>query len=284
MILVSGAGGKTGQAIISALSKRGAKVRALVRRAEQIPLMKTLGAQDCAVGNMRRPADVEQAINGARAVYHICPNMARDEVAIGKIMIAAAKNAHAAHFVYHSVLHPQIKAMPHHWRKMRVEERLFEAGIPFTILQPAAYMQNVLAGWRQIIARGVYSAPYAVETRLGMVDLLDVAEAAAIVLTQTGHQGAIYELAGSETLTQAQVAEILSQQLDRPVRAEQISLEQWQANARQAGLSHYAIETLLKMFRYYEAFGFWGNSNTLTWLLGRSPNTFRQFIQRQERK
>ena len=57
----------------------------------------------------------------------------------------AARRAGIRHLVYHSVLHPQVEAMPHHWQKMRVEEQLFAAGLPYTILQPAAYMQNVLA-------------------------------------------------------------------------------------------------------------------------------------------
>ncbi len=281
MILITGAAGKTGQAIISALSKRGASVRALLRRAEQVETAKALGAQEALVGDMRCPVDVENAVAGVKAVYHICPNMAPDEIAIGKSIISAAKKARVGYFVYHSVLHPQVEAMPHHWRKMRVEEHLFEAGIPFTILQPAAYMQNMLVGWKQIAAQGVYRVPYAVETRLGMVDLRDVAEAAAIVLSEAGHQGAIYELAGSEALTQIQVAQILSQQLGRPVRAEQLPLSKWQADARQAGLSNYAIETLLKMFRYYEDFGFWGNSRVLTWLLGRQPKTFAKFLTAQ---
>jgi hypothetical protein len=86
---------------------------------------------------------------------------------------------------------------------------------------------------------------------------------------------------GSEALTQIQVAQILSQQLGRPVRAEQLPLSKWQADARQAGLSNYAIETLLKMFRYYEDFGFWGNSRVLTWLLGRQPKTFAKFLTAQ---
>ncbi len=69
-------------------------------------------------------------------------------------------------FVYHSVLHPQIEAMPHHWAKMRVEEMLFAAGFDLTILQPTAYMQNILGAWRGIVEDGVFRVPYPVETRL----------------------------------------------------------------------------------------------------------------------
>jgi hypothetical protein len=184
------------------------------------------------------------------------------------------------HFVYHSVLHPQIEAMPHHWLKMRVEEQLFESGLNCTILQPAAYMQNVLAQWEHVLEQGVYSVPYAVDTRLGMADLEDVAQAAAIVLTEPGHEGATYELAGAEALTQTEVAAVLSQQLGRPVRAEAEPVEMWEKRARESGLGDYQIKTLVKMFRYYERYGFWGSPRVLTWLLGRPPTTFAAFAER----
>jgi len=157
---------------------------------------------------------------------------------------------------------------------------LFESGLFYTILQPAAYMQNVLAHWDQVMEQGVYPVPYAVETRLGMVDLEDVAEAAAVVLTEPGHAGAICELAGAEVLSQVEVAVILSQQLGRPVRAEAVPLETWERRARESGLGDYQVETLVKMFRYYERHGFWGNPRILGWLLGRPPTTFAAFVER----
>ena len=223
---------------------------------------------------------MDQAAQGVRAVYHICPNVSPDEVAIGQVAIMAARSAGVEHFVYHSVLRPQIEAMPHHWQKLRVEEQLFESGLSYTILQPAAYMQNVLAHWDQIMVQGVYPVPYAVETRLGMVDLEDVAEAAAVVLTEPGHAGAVYELAGAEVLSQVEVATILGQQLGHPVRAETVPLETWERRARESGLADYQVETLVKMFRYYECYGFWGNPHVLSWLLGRSPTTFATFVER----
>jgi NAD(P)H dehydrogenase (quinone) len=279
-ILVTGASGKTGRAIIRALIRRGKAVRALVHRPEQAQFVQELGAQDDIAGDMRDPATMERAAHGAQAIYHICPNVNPDEVAIGQVVIAAARSAGVEHLVYHSVLHPQAEAMPHHWYKLRVEERLLESGLPYTILQPAAYMQNVLASWGQIVEQGIYPAPYPVETRLGMIDLEDVAEAAAIVLSEPGHVGATYELAGAEALSQIEVAAILSQCLGRPVRAQAVPLEEWEQRARAAGMSHYAVETLIKMFRYYEQHGFWGNPRVLTLLLGRSPTTFAAFVGR----
>ncbi|MEJ2554807.1 MAG: NmrA family NAD(P)-binding protein [Anaerolineae bacterium] len=282
MILITGAAGKTGQAVLRALVAKGETVRALVHRSEQMPPLKALGAQEVLASDMRDQATMDRAAYGVRAVYHICPNVSPDEVAMGQAAIAAARSAGVEHFVYHSVLHPQTEAMPHHWQKLRVEEKLFESGLPYTILQPSAYMQNVLAHWQQILEQGIYPVPYAVDTWLSLVDLEDVAAAAAVVLTQAGHVGATYELAGAEALTQVEVAAILSQQLGRPVRAKVVSRATWKRGARASGLGDYQVQTLLRMFDYYERYGFWGNPRVLSWLLGRPPATFAAFVERHK--
>lgn len=278
MILVTGAAGKTGKAIVEALAARGAAVRTFVRRSTQIDCLQEAGSTEILVGDLHNPDDVWYACQNIDTIYLICPNMQPDEVAIAAQVIAAAKAQGVTRLVYHSVLHPQTAAMPHHWQKLRVEELLFTAGLDYTILQPAAYMQNVFAGWRAIVEEGIYRVPYALSTRLGMVDLADVAQAAALVLTTPGHNGATYELATDEWLTQDAVAVILSEGLGRPVRAEVQSRESWQTQAHNAGLSDYAIETLLKMFEYYERYGFCGNGHVLEWLLGRPPTKFADCV------
>jgi NAD(P)H dehydrogenase (quinone) len=280
MILVTGAAGKTGRAVIRALAAKGASVRTLVHRPQQAAVVEALGAAEVVAGDMREPDTMAAAVHGVRAVYHICPNVHPQEVAIGETVIAAARAARVEHLVCHSVLHPQVEAMPHHWLKMRVEERLFESGLEWTILQPAAYMQNVLGQWDAIVQDGIYAVPYSVETRLGMVDLEDVASAAAIVLTEPGHAGATYELAGPDALTQIEVANLLGLQLGRAVHAQAVPLHEWEQGARANGLGTYQIETLLSMFRYYEAHGLWGNPRVLGWLLGHPPATFAQFVAR----
>lgn len=280
MILVTGAAGKTGRAVIAALAAQGEPVRALVRRPSE-----GLAAQEQVAGDMRAPETLTQAMRGVQSVYFICPNMSPDEQLLGQLTIRIAKAAGVDHFVYHSVLHPQVEAMPHHWHKMRVEEQLFESGLGYTILQPAAYMQNMLAYWPQIVSEGVYRLPYRAEARLSLVDLEDVGAAAAVVLTQPGHLGAIYELVGTEPLAQTEVAKLFGQALGRPVAVEMTSLAEWEQQARTAGLGDYQVDTLLKMFRYYDQYGFEGNPNVLRWLLGRNPTTLAEFIRRtvQER-
>ena len=279
MILVTGAAGKTGQAIIQTLANRGADVRAFVYRSDYIEPVKVVGAREGFVGDLQDEVALTQAARGCHAIYHICPNMHPDEIAIGQRVTAAAKHAGIQRLVYHSVLHPQVEAMPHHWHKLRVEEMLFESGLDFTILQPAAYMQNILGGWQAIVSQGVYRVPYPVETRLSIVDLDDVADVAARVLTEPGHTGALYELAGPDNPSQSEVALLLSDLLGYPVKAEQISIDAWTEGAKKAGLGGYQIETLVKMFRYYEQYHFEGNANVLGWLLGRPPTTLRTFLE-----
>lgn len=284
MILITGAAGKTGRAVISALAARGQPVRALVHRGEQARLVESVGARESIVGDMRDENRLKQAARGVRAIYHICPNVSPDEIPIGRAVIAAARAARVEQFAFHSVLHPQVEAMPHHWNKLRVEEALFESGLAYTILQPASYMQNVLAGWQTIVERGVYAVPYSVECRMSMVDLEDVAEAAAVVLTESGHLGAVYELAGPEILAQTQVAKVLSSRLGREVRAEQVAINAWKRQAQASSMGTYQVETLVKMFHYYDLCGFWGNPHALSHLLGRAPTKFDAFIERAIRQ
>jgi len=280
MILVTGAAGKTGKAVIKALAARGASVRAFVRRPEYVSTLKTLGADEVSVGSFDDGRALEQAVAGTQAIYHICPNVSCDEVAYARAVIAAAQSQGVHRFVYHSVLHPQIEAMPHHWSKMRVEEMLFAAGLGVTILQPTAYMQNILAGWRSIVTEGVFRVPYPVDTRLSLVDLDDIAEAAALVLMTNGHAGATYELVGTDPLSQNEVAGAIGMALKRAVRAEAERVEQWDAGARGAGVGEHERATLAAMFRYYAAYGLIGNPNTLRWLLSRAPTDLAAFIGR----
>ena len=280
MILVTGAAGKTGRAVISALVRKKQLVRALVYREEQVHQVESLGATDVVVGDMRSKDTLERAVDGSESTYHICPNASPDELQLGRSIIASAVSANVGHFVYHSVLHPQVESMPHHWMKMRVEEVLLGSGLNFSILQPAPYMQNLQGQLNEILERGIYPVPYSVNAPMSLVDLEDVAEAAANVLTDHMHVGATYELAGPEVLTPDRMAEILSRHLSRVVHTTQISLKTWRQQAQTAGLGGYQLETLEKMFAYYDRNGLRGNPLVLKALLGRQPTSFGDYVKR----
>jgi NAD(P)H dehydrogenase (quinone) len=280
MIAVTGAGGKTGVAILQALAKRGVATRGLVHKATDQAAVVAAGAAESVVGKIEQRSVLDELLAGVDAVYHICPNMHPEEVAIGATFIASAQAAGVKHLVYHSVLHPHVAAMPHHWHKCLVEEQIFASGLPFTILQPTAYMQNLLGYWGAIAQTGFYTVPYPITTRLSLVDLQDVAEVAARVLTEPGHHGAIYELVGTPPLTQSEVTHSLSEHLGQTVVAQELNIELWEAGARAQGLSDYALQTLRQMFTYYAAFGLVGNAQVLSWLLGRPATSLDAFVQR----
>jgi NAD(P)H dehydrogenase (quinone) len=280
MILVTGAGGKTGKAVIRALVARSAPVRAFVRSIAHGSSLTAMGVREIAAGAMDDPHALSRAVRGIDAIYHICPNVSADEIAFAKALLAAATELGVPRLVYHSVLHPQIEAMPHHWAKLRVEEMLFSSALDFTILQPTAYMQNSLAQWDFVRRDGVYRVPYPIETKLSLVDLEDVAEAAATVLTKGGHSAATYELVGTPPLNQIEIAETFGKALNKTVRAEAETIEAWDQRARGAGMDDYQLETLTKMFRAYARDGLKGNPNVLGWLLGRPPTTLAAFAAR----
>jgi NAD(P)H dehydrogenase (quinone) len=277
MICVTGAGGKTGRTLVKELSKVES-VSAFVHREEQVSILEALGADKVIVGDMRDKSALRSAMRGARGLYHICPNMDPDEIGISRLVIDESQKAGIEHFVYHSVLHPQTEKMNHHWQKMRIEEMIFESELPFTILQPAPYMQNLLTSWISIIEDGVLQVPYSVNSKFSFVDLEDIAEAAKNVMAGPNHINAIYELAGTLPLSHVEAAEMFSVILNRTVLAEREGLEDWKLRA--VGRSEYAIENLVKMFEYYDQWGLTGNSNVLRWLLCREPTSLESFIQR----
>ncbi|MGB2964174.1 MAG: NmrA family NAD(P)-binding protein [Anaerolineales bacterium] len=281
MILVTGAGGKTGLSIIKALAGTGETVRAMVNNKDYREAVLEAGAGEVIVGNLLLSDDLLEAVHGVRAIYHIPPNVHPEELEMGQLIISAARGARVSHFVYHSVLHPQIESMPHHWLKLRVEEYLIESGVPYTILQPAAYMQNITSSMLKIVEKGVYQVPYSVNSRLSLVDLTDLADAAAIVLTNQEHQGAIYEMVGTKALSQQDIALVLGEVLGRRIQAQQVPLAYWERQAKTSGLDSYQIDTLVKMFQHYEQFGFAGNTGVLSWLLGRQPTSLKYCLERE---
>lgn len=281
MILITGAGGKTGRALIRMLSKTES-ICAFVYREELASVVRQFGVEKVVVGDMREESSVRLGMEGVRAVYHICPNMSPDEAGIGNLVIKAARKAGVKHFVYHSVLHPQTEKMNHHWQKLRVEEMIFESGLPFTILQPAPYMQNLLAGSKGIAEEGVLRVPYSVHSKFSFMDVEDLAEAARVVLTEPNHRNATYELVGTLPISHLEVAEIFSHVLRRNIRAEKEEISDWRLRLEQnMRMSSYALENLSKMFEYYDRWGLTGNPNVLRWLLRREPTSLETFVRKE---
>ena len=201
--------------MIAAFLKNGFSVNALVHSPQPSQSFDDNVTVIC--GDLLAAHDLVQAMQGCTSVYHICPNMHPDEVRISRLVIKAAQTCGVEQIVYHSVLHPQIKEMPHHWKKMQVESLLFKSGLNYTILQPAAYMQNLLQNKPAIDDKGIYEVPYNSQTRIGMVDLRDVTAVAARVITNKRHFGSTYELATDESYSQLELAGLFTRICKRKI-------------------------------------------------------------------
>ncbi|HYW26750.1 MAG TPA: NmrA family NAD(P)-binding protein [Terriglobales bacterium] len=284
LILVTAAAGRTGRAVVRALAARGVAARALVRRPEQVAALRTDGAAEVVVGDLRDRAALRRAVHGAGGAYYICPEMNPDEAEIGGALIKAMRDAGAWRLVYHSVLHPQADDLPHHLMKLHTERRVVDSGLAYTILQPAPYMQNLAPHRYDVVTHGVYRVPYSVLAPFSWIDLRDVAQVAARVLADPGHDSATYELAGPEPLSSAQVAERWAAVLGRPVRAETMRREAWVAELDRSGVGGFALEARAAMTRYYDRHGLVGNPNALTWLLPRPPHKLPDYLRSTVRR
>lgn len=271
-VLVIGAAGKTGRAVTRALLERGVGVRAAVRRGSRgVPYA---GPQVRVVTlDLTTGEGLEAAMDGVGGVYHLAPNVHPDEVAMARRVAHCAVAQGVSRLVFHSVLHPDDASMPHHQRKAEAERAMRARLSSVTVLRPAAYAQNLL----DAALAGRIAVPHSVDVPFTNVDLDDVAEVAALVLTQGGHDGATYELAGPERLTVREMAARASSVLGRPVEAVAVPLEEWVAGPG-AALPEQARADLTAMFRAYDRDGLVGDPSTLRRLLGREPRTWGDLL------
>jgi uncharacterized protein YbjT (DUF2867 family) len=280
-ILITGASGKTGRRTAAAAAAKGGIVRALLRRPEAGPDLLEGGASEIAIGDLTDPGSLQRALEGVGQVLHICPPMHPQEDKIATSLIDLASKEGVDRFVLYSVLHPLLADVPHHARKLEAERYLVNSGQVYTILQPSRYMQHLNPIWKTVLTTGVHSMPFGTTARFSVVDLSDLAEATANILTTPGHEGATYQLAGPEALSQDDMAGILAQLLGRRIRAMGKPLDEFRREAAAAGVPAERIETLCLMNAHYDAHGLIGNPNVLRWILGREPTRFVDFVKRE---
>ncbi len=279
-VLVSGANGRTGRAVVTALLKRGVAVSAFIRKPEQADGLKALGATSIAIGDMLAADAIRAAMKGCDAVVHIGPPMHPDEKLITSHFVNAAMAVNIKRFVYYSVMHPLRREVPHHARKLDTEEMVIESGVPYTIIQPIRYMQHLETIWKEVLSSGVHAMPFNTHVKFNVADLVDLADASALAATTPGHLYATYELAGPQSLSQDEMATIIGEVLKRPITARQIPLDEMASKAKAAGATDLRIETMRKMNGHYDHSGFLGNANVMRWLLGREPTHFCVYVER----
>jgi uncharacterized protein YbjT (DUF2867 family) len=268
VIVVTAAGGRTGAAVVRALWSRGERVRAVVGSGRPRPELTALSA-DVVAADLTDAAAVEPLLAGADALYLIWPNFDPRETTGAVALLAAARRAGVPRVVYHSVLRPQARAMPHHAAKDRVEEALDASGLRWRVLQPCAYADNLDGQLAEAATTGLFRSPWGLEQAQSLVDLRDVADAATVLLTQDGLDGGTFEAVGPEALTAPGIAALLAARLGREVRAVDVVPDGPVPPAEE-----YAARCSRLMFDHYRAHGFTGSPRVLESLLGRPARTF----------
>lgn len=248
--------GKTGRAVAAALARHGARPRPVGRELHDDP-----------VG----------ALTGVEAVYLVAPNLCADEPGYVGEVLAATSRAGVRRVVYHSVAAPYAPGMAHHLGKARAEDLVRRGAPAWTILQPCAYVQNFLPALQG--DSPALCVPYDLDRRFGLVDLADVAEAAARVLLDEVHAGATYELGGPALVSLRDVASAASAVRGCGVPLRQVSPEEW-ASAQGAGLPPRERAWLLAMFDYYDRYGLPAGPLPLRCLLDREPTDVRTALAR----
>jgi uncharacterized protein YbjT (DUF2867 family) len=270
VIVVTAAGGQTGAAVVRALRARGEQVRAVVARRGPRPELTGLGAE-VVVAELTQPLPWAKVLEGAAAFHLVWPHLDPDEAEGAAALFAEARRAGVGRIVYHSVLRPQTRVLPHHAAKDRAEEALESSGVPWRVLQPCSYAQDVDAELPEIARTGVLRSLWGVRTAQSLVDVEDVAEAAAVLLTEDGLDGGTFEAAGPEPLTAPRIAELIGKRLGRDVLADDVIPAGEQPSA-------YAARCRRAMLDHQRAHGFVGSPRVLTALLGRPPRTFAEHL------
>ncbi len=276
IVLAVGAAGHFAGLVVPALASRGTHVRGLVLKPEEGEAVLRNGAAEIVVADLSDRASVDAALQGVGAAFYIGPQPHEDEAELGVNFVQACKDAGVRRVVFSSILHPTILATQNHVAKGRVEAAIVESGMEFTLLQPGMFYQNMTAAWPSILENGVLSEPTPITTRLVRVDYRDVAEVAAIALTEDRLRNGTFELCADGYFNREDVVSVISGVLGRPVKAAALSFDEW---ADQTKTPPSGRQVARAMFDYDGKYGSPGNSLTLRAILGREPRTLRQFFE-----
>lgn len=277
VVLVVGAAGKFAGLVVPALRRRDVAVRALVRDEARAAVARALGATEIAIGDLRDAASLAEATRGVDGVFHIGPAFAADEAAMGVALVEAAQRSGVRKFVFSSVIQPTNIRLANHASKIAVEDALYSSRLEYTILHPANFMQNIGLAWASIRDDGCFAEPFPNDTRIARVDYRDVAETAAIALTQDRLAFATLELCAG-MYSRLDVVAALSEALGAPVAALQPGFDEWAAHAR-LPYGEAQLQLLAKVMEHYQAYGLGGNSLALRAALGREPRSLRAYVQ-----
>ncbi len=244
MVLVVGSTGNTGSALCSLLAARGVPFRALTR--DPIRARAVLGpAADLVTADVTDRAAIDAALRGVDAVYAALggtPHLLEAE----RMLIDAASRAGVRHYVKLSGVEVRPALATIQKIHAAAEAHLASSGMPWTVLGGNFFFQNFLA-FIPAIRAGVLPLPTGAR-RAALVDVADIANAAACVLTTAGHEGRRYRMTGPASLSHADAAAIFTDGLGHPVQHVDVPPAAFQQAGVDAGLPPWLAEQLTDIY------------------------------------
>ena len=255
-VLITGATGQQGGAVIRHMLAKGWNLRALTRNSSTDTAL-NLAHQgvELAQGDLEDLASLEHAAHGVYGIYSV-QNFwkvgAKREVQQGKSLADVAKKAGVEHFVYSSVGGAERNSDIGHWAtKWEIEQYIRKLGLPATMIRPAAFMENYYNEQTEIgILQGKFTDAVRADKPYQTIAVDDIGAFVALAFDRpTEFIGQALEIAGSD-LTNPQAAEVFSRVLGKPVEFQELPMPVVQSVL---GEEYY------QMYRWFNEVGFQAN-------------------------
>jgi len=250
-VLVLGATGTVGSAVVQSLLQGGASVAALTRSAERAKALPA--GVEGRIGDLNDPYKVVGAFKGVEAVF-LLNAVSATETQEGLFALECARLQGVKKLVHLSVQHVDRAAhLPHFGSKVVIEAAIKQSGLDYTILQPNNFYQNDYWFKDAMLQYGVYPQPLG-STGLDRVDVRDIADAAVKALDGDAASGKTFVLAGPTTETGMSTAATWSTCLGKPIAYAGDDLEAWEQQNLQY-LPPFMVFDFKMMYRWFQAHG-----------------------------
>ena len=275
MILVTGASGNVGGEVLRQLIAARQPVRAMYRSQEEAE--KAPKGVETVIADFADKASLERALEGIEKVYLVCAPIP-DLVKLEANAIEASKKKKIKHLVLNSALGAgTFDASFPRWHRQS-EQTLEKSGIPFSIVRPNSFMQNITNFYAPTIrSEGRFYASMQ-NARNSFIDVRDIAAVIVRLLTTPGHEGKIYELNGPEAVSYSELAARISKASGRPVQYVDLPLAELGKGMLATGMPQWMVDALLDLQRYYNEGGGGDVDDTVKKTIGREPIHLDQFL------
>ena len=274
-IVVTGATGTVGTAVVQNLTSRGARVRAGSRSPSNATALAELGAEVVEL-DYGRPATFGPVLEGADRALVVAPDGPEHAEQIARFIDAAASSG-LRYVVKVSGLQTAPDISLARWNR-EAEEAIARSGIDATILRPNSFMQNFsrMLG-HAIRSDGVIALPFGTG-RVSWIDGRDVGAVAAALLLEPAHVGGRLDLTGTAALSTEDVAAIFSDVLGRPIRYVDVPPEATRQGMAAMGLPDWAVSATAELFEASRLGQMATVSTAVTDILGRAPIGLDAFV------